>query len=421
MPRTFVRVVVLILAVGCSRPAPPVAPTKPPEVTVERPTVQSVIDFEDFTGRTEPVAAVDIRARVSGYLTAVEFKDGADVVAGTPLFRIDPVLYQAEVERSKAAQAQAQAHRDQAAADLDRTTRDYDRVARLGTGLSREELDRYTADKAKAAATLAASTAAIAVADAQLKVAEQNLAYTRIVAPFAGRLSKRAYDPGNLVQADTTVLTSLVQLNPIYVYFDVDDRTLLRVRRLVRQGRMPSARERETPVEIGLPDEDGFSYTGTVDFIENTLDPGTGTLRVRATVKNDNLLLSPKQFVRVRLPVGVPHEAVLVPEEALGTDQGQKFVYVIVDATTEQGEKVQQVAYRQVKPGQPFGRLRAIIDGLKPDERVVVSGLQRVRPGGRVVVKEPGRGAKGDGSKSGKSPESTAQTPPTVHTKNAAD
>ena len=133
------------------------------------------------------------------------------------------------------------------------------------------------------------------------------------------------------------MLTSLVKLDPIYAYFDVDDRTLLRIRRLVREGHIPSARERETPVQVGLPDEDGFSYTGVVDFIDNSLDPGTGTLRVRAVVPNAKLLLSPKQFVRVRLPIGSPRQAVLVPEEALGTDQGQKFVYVVVDAKTEHG------------------------------------------------------------------------------------
>ncbi len=385
MPRTYL--LLAVLAVGCARPAPPVAPTKPPEVIVELPAVQSVTDFEDFTGRTEAVAAVEIRARVSGYLDKVEFTDGADVAKGAPLFQIDPVLYQAEVERSRAALSQAKANRDQAAADLDRASRDYERVARLGTGLSREEIDRASADKAKTAATLASFTAAIGIADATLKVAEQNLTWTHITAPFAGRASKRVLDPGNLVMADATVLTSLVQLNPIYVYFDVDDRTLLRVRRLVRAGRVPSARERATPVQVGLPDEDGFSYTGDIDFIENTLDPGTGTLRIRATVPNDNLLLSPKQFVRVRLPIGTPKEAVLVPEEALGTDQGQKFVYVVVEATTDQGETVQQVAYRQVKPGQQFGPLRAITDGVKAGERVIVSGLQRVKPGAKVTPK----------------------------------
>lgn len=362
-------------------------PTKPPEVIVEPPTVQTVTDFEDFTGRTEAVAAADIRARVSGYITKVAFKDGSDVLEGAPLFEIDPVLYQAEVARTKAALDQARANRDQAAADLDRATRDYDRVGRPGTGISREEIDRATADKNKTAATLASSTAAIGVAEAQLRTAEQNLAWTKITAPFAGRLSKRAYDPGNLVQQDVTVLTSIVKLDPIYAYFDVDDRTLLRIRRLVREGRIPSARERETPVQVGLPDEDGFSYTGLVDFIDNTLDPGTGTLRVRAVVANDKQLLSPKQFVRVRLPVGTPHEAVLVPEEALGTDQGQKFVYVVVDGKTEAGEAVQKVAYRQVKPGQQFGRLRVVEDGVKAGEKVIVSGLQRVRPGAVVTAK----------------------------------
>ncbi len=394
MPRPFLLVALLAVAAGCSRPAPPVAPTKLPDVIVEAPTVQTITDFEDFTGRTEAVAAADIRARVSGYITRVLFQDGTDVPEGAPLFQIDPVLYQAEVARTKAALEQAKANRDQAAADLDRATRDYDRVGRPGTGVSREEIDRATADRNKATATLAGSAAAIGVAEAQRRTAEQNLAWTHITAPFAGRISKRAYDPGNLVQQDVTVLTSIVRLDPIYAYFDVDDRTLLRIRRLVREGYIPSARERETPVQVGLPDEDGFSYTGVVDFVDNSLDPGTGTLRVRAVVPNTKLLLSPKQFVRVRLPIGTPRQAVLVPEEALGTDQGQKFVYVVVDGKTEQGEPVQQVTYRQVKPGQQFGRLRVVEDGVKAGERVVVSGLQRVRTGAVVTTKTQATEAK---------------------------
>jgi RND family efflux transporter MFP subunit len=379
-------VVALALFAGCKRPAPPVAETKPPEVIVATPTVQTVTDYEDFTGRTEAVLSADIRARVSGYVTKVQFKDGTDVPEGAPLFQIDPTVYQAEVDRAKAALAQARAVRDQAAADLDRVTRTLERVQRT-SGISREEADQASADKAKNTATLASAAAAINVAEAQLRTAEQNLAWTNITAPFAGRVSKRAYDPGNLVQQDVTVLTSIVKLDPVYVYFDIDDRTLLRVRRLVREGRVPSARERDTPVQVGLPDEDGFSYTGTVDFIDNTLDPGTGTLRIRATVPNTRLILSPKQFVRVRLPIGVPREAVLVPEEALGTDQGQKFVYAVVDAKSEQGEAIQQVAYRPIKPGQQFGRLRVVEEGVTAGERVIVSGLQRVRPGVRVTAK----------------------------------
>lgn len=388
MPRTVLSAVALAVAAGCGRPPPPVAPTKPPEVVVGRPAVQTVTDYEDFTGRTEAVAAADIRARVSGYLTRLEFRDGTDVAEGAPLFQIDPVLYRAEVERAKAALSQAKALRDQAASDLDRANKNLDRVVRSGTGVSREEIDTATADKTRAEATKAGAEAAIGVADATLKVAEQNLSWTRITAPFAGRASKRAFDVGNLVQADATVLTTLVKLDPVYVYFDIDDRTLLRIRRLVREGKVPSARERETPVQVGLPDEDGFSYTGAIDFIDNTLDAGTGTLRIRATVANKNLLLSPKQFVRVRLPIGLPREAVLVPEEALGTDQGQKFVYVVADAKTEQGEAIQQVEYRQVRPGQQFAGRRVIEEGVKAGDRVIVSGLQRVRPKARVTPKE---------------------------------
>ncbi|MFO0849287.1 MAG: efflux RND transporter periplasmic adaptor subunit [Gemmataceae bacterium] len=397
LPVLRAAVPLFVLAAGCARPQPALAPTKPPDVVVASPTVQEVNDYEDFTGRTEAFEAVDIRARVTGYLTKIEFKDGADVRQGAPLFQIDPTLYQAEVDRSKATLAQTKALVKQAEAELDRASKDFARV--IGSqAVSREEVDRITGEKAKAAAALTAAEAAVGVAQASLRTAEQNLAWCRITAPLSGRLSRRSIDPGNLVKADDTVLTSIVATDPIYANFDVDDRTLLRIRRLIREGKVTSARERQAQLQIGLPDEDGFSFTGVIDFADNKLDPGTGTLRVRATVKNEsvnnNRLLTPGQFVRVRLPIGVPRKAVLVPEEALGTDQGQKFVCLVREVTTDKGEKAHEVAYRPVKVGQAFGPLRVIESGVTDADRVIVSGQQRVRPGAKVTPKEPAAAAK---------------------------
>lgn len=397
LPRPWAVVLALFAAVGCARPQPTLTPTKPPEVVVATPTVQEVTDYEDFTGRTEAFAAVEIRARVTGYLTKIEFKDGADIKQGDPLFQIDPTLYQAEVDRTKATLAQSRALVQQAEAELDRAGKDFARVSG-SQAVSREEIDRITGDKAKASAALTAAQAAVGVAQASLRTAEQNLAWCRITAPLSGRLSRRSIDPGNLVKADETVLTSIVATDPIYANFDVDDRTLLRIRRLIREGKMTSARERQAQLQIGLPDEDGFSYTGVIDFSDNKLDPGTGTLRVRATVKNEsvnnNRLLTPGQFVRVRLPIGLPRKAVLVPEESLGTDQGQKFVYLVREATTDKGEKAQEVAYRAVKTGQAFGPLRVIESGVTDADRVIVSGHQRVRPGAMVSPKGPATATK---------------------------
>jgi multidrug efflux system membrane fusion protein len=340
---------------GCHKAAPKLAAGKPPEVLVDHPTVRTVTDYEDFPGRTEATDTVDIRARVTGYLDAFHFKEGMEVQAGDVLFEIDPSPYEAELERAKANLALAEAH-------LARMNADYRRVTALaGTRIVSQE------DTVK-------------VARAGLRLAELNLGYTKVKAPLSGRISRCFVDPGNLVKADDTVLTRIVALDPIHAYFDIDERSLLRLRRLVHEGRIKSARESTVMVQIGLADEEGFSLAGTIDFADNRLDPGTGSLRVRCLIRNPRQLLSPGLFVRIRLPIGDPHEAVLVPEEALGTDQGQKFVYVVDDKN--------KVVYRPVKIGAAHEQLRVVENnGLKPDERIVVSGLQRIRPGIEVTPK----------------------------------
>ena len=351
------------LMAGCQKPPPALAATKPPAVDIGMPIAQPVTDYEEFTGHTEAVESVELRAQVTGYLKQVHFKDGADVKKDELLFDIDPKTYAAERERFRALVVQAEAR-------LERLNRDYNRLIAGKGSVTQEEIDRITGDRAEA-------KAAVAVAVAAREVAEQNVEFTKIRAPFAGRISRRAIDAGNLVKANETVLTGIVALDPIYSSFDVDERTLLRLRRLVREGKMPSARVTNVNVDIGLADEEGYSMTGVIDFIDNKVDANTGTLRVRARVSNSKLILSPGLFVRIRLPVGAARPSLLVPEEALGTDQGQKYVFVL-------NEK-DEVVYRAVKIGAQVGRLRVIESGVSAGDRVIFSGLQKVRPGVKVA------------------------------------
>ena len=371
------------LAAGCTKPAPDVPKPKPPEVVVDRPTIQNVTDTEDFPGRTEAVASVDLKSRVTGYLLGpLPVRDGVDVDAGTTLFQIDPKPYQAELDRTTAGVSQAQAH-------LVRTRKDFDRVQTLREkgATTPEEIDRAAGDREEA-------DAAVAVANAARQSARLNLDFTKIAAPLAGRFGRRSVDPGNLIKADDTLLGQVVQLDPMYVNFDVDDRTVLRIRRLVREGKVESARKLTTTVAVGLPDKDTYDLAGKVDFVESKLDPGTGTLRLRAVIDNKNLLLSPGLFVRVRLPVGVEHPAVVVPESAIGTDQGERFVYVVKPDDTVEARPVklggQVGTKRVVLPRDPVEGAAPRVTGVTPADRIIVDGLQRARPGGKVTVRGVG-------------------------------
>jgi RND family efflux transporter MFP subunit len=373
---TTIRLLILVLGVltvlGCTKPPPPLAPTKPAEVIVDKPVLQEVRDYEEFTGRTESVNAVEIRAQVTGELVAVHFKDGTDVTEGAPLFEIDPRPYQAAAEQARGVLAVAKAR-------LDRITREYERKTRIPGAISEDDKERVTGEKAEA-------EAAVTVAEAAKKLAETNLAYTKIVAKFSGRISRRMVDPGNIVKANETMLTTLVVLDPIYAAFDVDTNSLLRVRRLILGGKATSARELELKVQIGLPDEDGYPHTGTVTFIDNRVDANTGTLRIRATLDNPKngtdgkrYLMSPGLFIRVRVPIGPPRPGLLVPEEAVGSEQGQKVVFVVTDKD--------EVDTRRVEVGPQVGTQRVIEKGITPNDRVIVSGLQRVRRGSKVTAK----------------------------------
>jgi len=381
---------VVLIAFGCSRPQPTLAPAKPAEVIVDVPLSTTVTEYEEFTGRTEAATAVEVRARVTGYLKAIHFKDGSNIQKDAVLFEIDPVLYQAERDRADATYDLNVALLAVAKAELAKAEKDYERLSKT-TSVTREEVDRATGDRDKAIASVAGANASIKVAEAQKVVAKQNFDWTTIKAPISGRGSRRSLDIGNLVKADDTVLTSIVTLDPIAVNFDIDDRTMLRVRRLIRDKKVTSALEAITKVDIGLPDEEGYSYVGTIDFIENRLDAGTGTIRVRAAVanaaENNYRLLSPNQFVRVRVPIGNPHPALLIPEESIGTDQGQKFVYTV--SKQKESDELGEVEYKKVTLGLQYGQYREVLTGLDRNSKVIISGLQRVRPKAKVTTKAP--------------------------------
>jgi RND family efflux transporter MFP subunit len=352
---------------GCAQ-APAEAPvTAPVPVTVSYPALREVTDYADFTGRTAAVDSVEVRARVWGYLDKVNFKEGALVKKGDVLFEIDPRTYRTALAQAEGNLAQAQAKLRRLDADLARR----EQLIRT-RAISREEYDKAAGERAEAAASLDALKAAV-------EQANLDLGFTKVVAPISGRVSRTLVTEGNLIAAGSmggTVLTNIVSVDPIYVYFDVDERTVQRVRKLIREGKAKSARDVAIPVWLGLATQEGHPHQGTVDFVDNQINPKTGTLRARGVFPNKNEVLSPGYFARIRFPIGFPHQALLITDRAIDNDQGQKVVYVV--------DKENKVVMRPIRLGARHDGLRVIEDGLKPAERVIVTGLQQVRPGAAV-------------------------------------
>jgi RND family efflux transporter MFP subunit len=356
---------------ACTR-APSEAPAPAPTaVMVSYPVERDVNDYGDFTGRTAAVDAVDVRARVWGYLDKVNFNEGALVKKGDVLFEIDPRTYQVALHQAEGNLASIEARLKRLDGDLARAQQ------LVGKGaMSREEHDRIAGDRGETAASIRALQAAVGRA-------KLDLAFTKVTAPISGRVSRYNVTVGNLVQSGDqgggTVLTTIVSVDPVYVYFDVDERTVLRVRQLIREGKAKSARETEWPVSLGLSADEGYPYQGTIDFVDNQVNPRTGTLRVRAIFPNKDEVISPGFFARVRVPVGFPRQALLVTDRAIDNDQGQKILYVVNDKN--------EVASRPIRVGALHDGLRVIEDGLRPGERIIVTGLQQVRPGVTVEPK----------------------------------
>ncbi len=366
-----VRPLIVLLALtlsGCGEKPPQPAASGAPPVTVAQPTKRTVTDWDEFTGRFEAVEEVQVRARVGGFVTSVEFRDGAFVRTGDLLYVIDARPFEAVAEQADGQLADARAKAELAKRELDRA---------LTLNQTQAVSDSIVDQRRQ---TLQAARASEIQASGLLKAAQLNIEFTHVVAPIGGRVSRHLVSVGNLVQGSdggSTLLTSIVSLDPIYIYFDMDEATYLKYNRLYFEGKRPSSRENPNPVQVTLTGETKPSHDGKVDFLDNRLDLSTGTLRGRAVVPNKDFSILPGQFGRVRLIGSAPYEALLLPDTAIASDQSRKIVFVVKDDDT--------VEARPVTLGPLDEGLRVIREGLKGEDRVIVDGLQRARPGTKVT------------------------------------
>nr|WP_249169920.1 efflux RND transporter periplasmic adaptor subunit [Bradyrhizobium liaoningense] len=373
-PRCCVAPIGLLFALvltGCDKKAQSQeAAPAPPLVTVAQPVKRTVTDWDEFTGRFEAIQEVQVRARVGGFVNSVEFTDGAIVHAGDLLYIIDPRPFEAVA-------SQAQGQLDDARAKAELAKRELDRGLNL---VQTSAVSVQVVDQRRQA--LQAAYAAETQAEGALKAAQLNVEFTHVLAPITGRVSRHLVTPGNLVRgADSgaTLLTSIVSLDPIYIYFDVDEATYQRNSRLWFEGKRPSSRDTSNPVQVTLTGETKPSHEGKMDFLDNRLDISTATLRSRAIVPNKDLSILPGQFGRVRIIGSSPYDALLIPDAAIATDQSRKIVFVVKTDNT--------VDVRSVVLGPLDGGLRVIREGLMPEDQVIVDGLQRARVGAKVTPK----------------------------------
>lgn len=358
---------------GCKQPVQPVS-AAPPAVSVSHPVEREVTDYAEFTARIAAVESTDVRARVSGQIVAVPFQSGAIVQTGDVLVEIDVRPFQAEFETRIAEEARA-------AAILSLAQIEFNRIK----GIPPDARTVFEYDTASA--RLQEARAAKAAAAAAVESARLNVEWCRVVAPISGRISYKYVTAGNVVTGGVgsgTLLTTIVSVDPMYANFDVDERTVQRIQQMIREGKLESNEKVDVPVWLGLAAEDGLPHLGTINFVDNQVNPKTGTLRVRGVFPNTDGALVPGYFARVRVPVSAPHTAVLVSDRVLDTDQGQKIVYVV------DGDN--KVAVRPVRAGALHDGLREIASGLQPGERVIVNGVQQVRPGitvGPTLIEMP--------------------------------
>ncbi|HEX3207841.1 MAG TPA: efflux RND transporter periplasmic adaptor subunit [Geminicoccaceae bacterium] len=366
---TLILVGALALA-GCERgsdsgnaaAAPP-----PPEVTVAHPLVEKLVEWTEFTGRFQAEQQVDVRARVSGYLASIDFQDGQVVDKGQNLFLIDPRPFEAALQRARADLSNAQAQLELAKLEFQRVAKLVGSPAFAQTNYDQRIEERNAAD------------ASVASAQAAVQQAQLNLDYTRVSAPVAGRISNRRVDLGNLV-TDTTLLTTIVSQSPIYFVFDMSEADFLGYQRAVLAGELPSTSKRSTLVNVKLVDEDNWHRQGQMNFVDNVVDQSSGTVRARAEFLNPDGLIKPGQFGTIRIPGSPEYPAVLIPDEAIVTDQAQKLVMAVTPDN--------KIVPKAIRPGpQEFG-LRIVRKGLTGDDRIVIDGLVRVRPGMEVRPKE---------------------------------
>src|SRR6059036_1862868 len=360
----------LMLSVGCGRQLAEQRPS-PPVVTVAPVERQELVEWDEFTGRTEPVESVEVRPRVSGYIQEVRFQSGQLVKKSDVLFVIDPRWHQAEFDRR-------QAEFEQARVRLDNARREADRTPQLlsNKAISIEESDARQSRHQEAKAALQAAQAA-------LDSARLDLEYTQVRAPIDGRVSRALLTEGNYVSGvagAASVLTTLVSVDPIYVYADIDENSLLKFNALARAKKVESDGDGKVPVELQLADEDRFLHQGHIESFDNRLDANTGSILLRAVFSNADGRMVPGLFARIRVPLSERHRALLVEERAIGTDQAQKFVLALTPTNT--------VAYRAVQLGPLVEGKRIVRSGVEAGEMIVVNGLARVRPGMPVAAQE---------------------------------
>lgn len=409
----LVAILVVGAVAGCESPDEQSQPQGPTEVSVAKPLVMPLVEWDEYTGRLDAIDEVEVRARVSGYLESTHFEEGKQVERGDLLAIIDPRPFRAElnaararleearsrVQESEALLKQAQAEKADAQAQLTLADRRYDRARRLlpERAVSQEEVDIRQSEQLQATAAVEAANAqiesaragistaqaAIETAQANIETAALELQYTEIRAPISGRASRRNVTEGNLISGGSTlstVLTTIVSSQPIHVYFDANEQEFLKYVRLARAGTRQSSRDVKNPVLVALVDEEGFPHQGHMDFVDNRIDPNTGTMRGRAILANENDLLTPGLFVKLRLPGSGRYDAVLIPDSAIGSDQSDKFVYVI-------GEK-NSVNRQPIQLGPLSHGLRIVREGLDGSETIIVRGLQRIFPGVEVATQE---------------------------------
>ena len=359
---------VCTFSTGCNESTQKALPP-PLAVTVATPILKQVVEWDEYTGRTEAVESVEIRPRVSGYIDRISFQDGQLVHPGDVLFMIDPRPYQDVLDQTNANLQSAAAQRQLQVANLARAERLFQTNV-----IPKEQYDTNVAERNQAVAQFAQSQASV-------NSAQLNMDFTQVKSPIQGRISRQLVTKGNLVQADSTVLTKVVSVDPIYAYFNVDERTVQKYHNQIQGGQLQDPRVSVMPVYLQLEGETGFPHEGVIDFVDNTYNSSTGTLQIRGRFKNEDASLYPDAFVRVRIAGTPKHDAILITDRAVGTDQGEKFVLLVDDNSV--------VQVRPVELGPIVDGLRVVRKGLGPDDRVIINGLVNARPGSKVAA-QPG-------------------------------
>nr|WP_145346259.1 efflux RND transporter periplasmic adaptor subunit [Rosistilla ulvae] len=408
----FLFMLTAVLVTGCKKQPAGKPPAMVQTVTVASPITKQIVEWDAYTGRLEAVDFVEIRARVGGYLQSIYFDEGQVVQAGDLLFTIDPRPFQAELNSAKARLRQSQsqlkqteamineakARALQSEAKLELASLRYKRTQALTrqSAASQEELDEREAEFLQAKADIegvqagissaqaahATAEAAIEVAQAGVETAELNLQYTQITAPVTGRISRQYVTEGNLIaggSSTSSLLTTITSMNPIYCVFDANEQDVLKYSRLARSGERESSRVAKNPVFLGLVDEQGFPHHGHMDFVDNRFDANTASMRARCVFPNEDNLLLPGMFGRIRIPGSAAKQAVLIPDSAIGTDQSTQYVYVV------DGDMIKR---RAIKTGPIVDGLRVIREGLVGDETLVIEGLLQARPDLKVKTVE---------------------------------